>query len=126
VKRAIFYAILGAVAMILSYALITGPILETVAHGGPRWLAWFLFTPALQFGFGIVMAAKAEHDHYSARRAPTVPDWHVIDDELPDQLSETEREMERRFARHADDAMGLVVTPWPVNLGIVKPRGGDQ
>ncbi len=36
------------------------------------------------------------------------------------------RRNDSTFSQHVDQAMGLLVEPWPVQLGIIKPAAGDQ
>jgi len=133
-KRAIFYAILGAVAAVLNALAIAPPIIDTVTHGGPAWLAWFLFTPFLLFTIGIAAAAHAEHLHYNGREALAVPEWHVFDEELPAGLSDAERAMELRHRDPIDKHFGEIAqamrgSPWPVNLAgkpaVIPPREGE-
>ncbi len=127
-KRAIFYAVLGAVVAIVHEAVLARAIVPTVSYGGPKWLLWFLLLPLLDFFGALVLSAKAEHDYYNARQRPPRLKRHyrAVDRPLPEERSATEREMLRHNGNdsvdlHFYNTMHALTMPH----GIMQPRGGD-
>jgi hypothetical protein len=126
----IFYVMAGGALTIISELAIAPLVLESIDNGGSLWLVWLLAVPLLFLPICCALAARAESAGQAHSLPSGPPELRVVDYPLPDELSPTELEMLRRndsrFGQHVDDAMGLLVTPWPVNAGLVRPRGGDQ
>jgi hypothetical protein len=129
-KRPVVIAVTGAVAAIVHATVQTGPIIEAVYQGAPRWLYWILATPLLTFTIGLAFSARSEN-RAMARRVPTTsePDYLVVDLPLSALRSATELEMLRRngdrIDRHFLQIMGALADPRPVGIVPGQRLNGD-
>jgi hypothetical protein len=110
-RNPIAWAVAGAVAAIGLAVLITGPILEAIAHGASMSLGLLLFTPLAVVALGIGMGALAERRH--AR-----PDirWHTIHDEraapgFASELGQAARYMRGRYPQSPPEVVPLPPPP---------------
>lgn len=77
--------------------MLAGVVAASVA----LWIGVGLLFVKPWLGIGVllgtvaVLVRWAKADNRRHNPAPTAPEWHVIDEELPDELSATELEMER-------------------------------
>lgn len=96
-----------SIAAIVVAASIAGPLYEHIANGGSSWWQAAFFIPLIIAVTGISIAAKGEHRDQAldVQQAPTARQWHVWDEELPPELSPTERGMVNRN--------GLLDAAWP-------------
>lgn len=113
-KRVVALCMTGGVLGIVLTSVIAQFAVVAWANGGSGWLLW---TPAL----GLLpvlafcaLAAKVERREYEARwRAPEAPQWHVFDEELPDDRSPVELAMIDPVDRQFYNNMSVLTSPLP-------------
>lgn len=107
--------------------VVIGSLCVAAAIGASGWFAarfatlWWIPIP---LAFSVLVAIAVWHRRVvrAERTAPQAPEWHVIDEELPDELSPTEQQMLA--------ATATALLHYPTTLSgipaVCRQRSGEQ